>query len=104
MDLGFRECGCDYPKWKALSQDKIWLQELVRCYSWRAFTPLNNLVNLLESQYYFQETLVFYGSHVQQISTLVPNVLFFVSTQPMRPNCGYGKRRKIVVLTKASCE
>jgi len=48
MDLGCREFGCDDPKWKALSQDKIWLQDLVRCCSWRAFTPLHSLVNLLE--------------------------------------------------------
>jgi hypothetical protein len=77
MDLDFREFRCDDPKWKALPQDKIWLQYLVRYCSWRALTPLHNLVNLLESQCCFQETLIFYGSHVRQISTLVPNVLFF---------------------------
>jgi hypothetical protein len=39
MDLGFKEFGRNGPKCKALSQDKIWLQNLVRYCSWRAFTP-----------------------------------------------------------------
>jgi hypothetical protein len=81
MDPGFREFGCDDPKCKALSWDKTCLQDLVRYCSWRAFTPLKNVVNLLESQYYFGETLIFYGTHVRQIPTLVPNVLFFLYPQ-----------------------